>query len=215
MTETDWLLLTKWAANPQDLQLVDSSLHYRHREMELLRANGQHAENGAPRLHQALMQRLATPESEQEFLTRIQQELREVIRRAEQDPSYRESVRRMPFPDRLIEILARNIWTSQFAHALIVSDSEATLRASAVAFPQGESPLGPPLADYGAELFPSLTDTEKGNEPSSHTCDSRSLCAFTQEEIDQCLRELQAYDLSSGLELKEFIAELERLVQES
>jgi hypothetical protein len=52
-------------------------------------------------------------------------------------------------------------------------------------------------------------------EPSSQPAEILPWARFTTEEIQLCLKELKAQDNPSGLELKDFLSELEHLVEDA
>jgi hypothetical protein len=57
MTETDWLLLRQFAANPHDRPLVEWSLRQRQYELELVRARVQSSAKSAQSFYHAVLER--------------------------------------------------------------------------------------------------------------------------------------------------------------
>jgi hypothetical protein len=216
MTETDWLLLRELAANPHDRRLVEWSLWQRQLELNTLRARGQWSgKRDSQSLDEALIQRLCSEEREQAFLTRVHHELREVISRGEKDTAFRARILRMKGPDRLVAFIARHICTSQFATDLYHMTSEAAPAPSgSILNTDDTAGFREAYDDVGRRYHPFM-DSKELAEPGLPHSDTPQVEQFTKEEIHLCLKELQEQDDSSGLELKDFIAELERMVEQA
>jgi len=212
MTEGDRLLLKAIADGAKEPQWTQWALHQRDAQLDLLRLHLGHKRLDS--LSNAVLRELLTRESE--FLDLVACQVRELVRKAELDPAARNRLLEYRNPEAVVRNIASSVWFVPLSSVLkkallsafsplatsdpVAASGLATRENSADADARNRSAAIGNGTKHGQKILPEIAALDREQ--------------FTEEEIRQCLLDLQELDHPSGPELADFISELERAVND-
>jgi glucose-6-phosphate isomerase len=218
MTEADFLLLKSFDADPEQQQFVKWSLLQREAEFQAMQARLSWNNRAAQKLLKQQIKRIEQSSYQMRFIDRVKEELDAFVNQVESDPAKKIRLPQMSEPEGIIRLLSKQVWLLQMSEIFEKVLSEISPSPTDAKQPDSGVIDNGVLAGLGGSTLArefASDETKNGRKQHSWQQLARATEHFSEEEIRRCLESLQQLDPASGSELKEFISELEHLVQEA
>ncbi len=196
MTEADFLFLKSLGADPQPKLFTEQVTLHMEAELELMRFATTGAAPSFP--VKLITRRLLAHQSE--FANSVKDKLLVLIAAVEKDPAGTEAIAKLSSPKGVIRALAREVFIDRLS-ALV-----REMRLTATQSPSTSETKTSGSESDGGEIGISI---EYGPEDLSALAREH----FTEEDIRGSLEDLQNLKSAAGMELRDFIFELERMVE--